>query len=410
MRTNLAVAILLVCAAALTMMPARATSPIPPPIADADNAFGINLFKAVAKTSPTANVVVSPVSAAMDLAMALNGAAGETQTQMSNALALKGWTIAQVNDGNAYLIDALQGSGLGGTLSIANSLWTDKKRVKLRDDFLARTRESYRAEVSALDFASPEAPGTINGWVDKETRGKIKTIVDQLSAQDVLLLVNAVYFKGQWTVKFDKAKTTEKDFTTGSGKVKRVPLMSQSGEYEYFETPEFQAISLPYKDIPAHMIVFLPAKTSSLAAFEHGLTIGKWDQWTGRTTASAFGRGREGHLELPRFTTQAREVLNKPLIGLGMARAFSPGSAQFGGMYSPAGGQNVYIGEVLQKTFLKVDEEGSEAAAVTGITMRTTAMRPGPGPFTMVVDRPFACAIVEDVTHAVLFFGAISDP
>lgn len=392
------------------MMPARATSPVPPPIADADNAFGIGLFKAVAKASPTANAVVSPVSAAMGLAMALNGAQGETQAQMSNVLALKGWTIARVNDGNAYLIGALKGSGLGGTLSIANSLWTDKKRVKLRDDFLARTRASYKAEVSALDFANHEAPGTINGWVDKETRGKIKTIVDQLSAQDVLLLVNAVYFKGQWTLKFDKAKTTEKDFTTGSGKVKRVPLMSQSGEYEYFETPEFQAIRLPYKDISAHMIVFLPAKTSSLAAFERDLTIDKWDQWTGKTAASAFGGGRAGHLELPRFTAEAREVLNKPLIGMGMARAFSPGSAQFGGMYSSAGGHNVYIGEVLQKTFLKVDEEGSEAAAVTGITMRTTAMRPGPGPFTMIVDRPFACAIVEDVTHAVLFFGAINDP
>lgn len=374
--------------------------PAPVDVAAADNAFGFGLLKAVQKDHPQSNVVLSPVSAALDLAMALNGASGETAAQMQTALALQGADLVAVNSANRKLIAQLRTPATDVTLSVFNSLWTDKRRAPLRADYIAQMQQWYLAEVEDLDFGSPDAPGYINGWASKETHGKIPEVIKSIDPSAVALLLNAVYFKGQWTHKFDKAQTHDRAFTLADGTTKTVLRMAQSGKFDFFETPDVQAIRLPYGKGDLAMDVFLPSKTSSLAALEAELTPRFWSAMEAR-----FAR-RTGTIELPRFELRNNYSLNDALQSLGMVRAFNPHAAQFTKMSD----RPVSISSVKQFTYLKVDEEGSEAAAVTTTEITMTAIRPEEPPFSMIIDRPFLCAIEDQRSHTLLFIGAIYDP
>ena len=390
----------------VAIVAARASANMPPPpidIAVRDNAFAFRLLNAVQVTSPARNVVISPVSAALDLAIALNGATGQTKQEMQTALSLDGLTLPIVNISNAQLIQTLRTPTKNVTMSVADSLWTDSRRATLRPSYVAQMRQLYDAELTNLDFGQPNAPGQINAWASKETRGKIPKVIDQIDAADVALLLNAVYFKGEWTSKFDKAKTETHDFTLADGSVRKVPRMSQLGEFDYFETKEMQAIRLPYGDGTFVMDVFLPARGSSLGALESDLTPEHWSAWQRQFAP------QHGTIELPRFELKNDYVLNRPLQTLGMRQAFAAGKAQFTQMFESS--REFFISTVLQSTYLKVDEEGSEAAAVTTITLTAAVARPMPPPFHMIVDRPFLCAIeAHRRTGVLLFIAAIYDP
>lgn len=400
---------LLVVAAALLCAAASPGSPPPHPLdpAAAATEFGFNLLNALQKEQPGKNVVLSPVSAALDLSMALNGASGKTADEMKQALALPNAGMSALNRANSDLIDATLAPTDGVTLHIANSLWADSKRVALRNAFVEQAKQWYRAEAADVDFSDPNTPAQINAWCDKQTQGKIDKIVDRISPSDVALLLNALYFKGQWTHKFDPAKTTTKPFGQVTGPSKNVPMMAQHGKFDYFETADMQAIRLPYgKSGDLSMDVFLPATHSSLATLESNLSPKNWALWQARFAQTS------GDIELPRFELKAEYGLNDALQALGMRAAFSPGAADFRAMFDPAGGHgaNFFISYVKQATYLKVDEEGSEAAAVTSVGITMTAIRPEPPPFHMIVNHPFFCAIEDSRTHALLFVGAIYDP
>jgi serine protease inhibitor len=380
----------------------------PMDIATADNSFGFRLLNAVQKTLPNGNVVLSPVSAALNLSMVLNGAEGQTEEEMLKALSLSGSDIDAINAANAQLIKALGAQTNGVTLAVADSLWVDSRRAMLRPDYEKRMQASYGAEMEGLDFSSPDTPRRINSWASKETRGKIPKVLDKIDPTEVLLLLNAVYFKGQWTHKFDKARTQQRDFTLANGTTRQVARMAQSGRFEYFETPQMQAIRLPFGDGDLVMEVLLPAQGSNLAALEAELTAEHWREW--RTRYSK----REGTIELPRFELESKYKLKGPLESLGMRRAFDASDAQLTRMLLPAQGQHeigrLSVSAVLQSTYWKVDEEGSEAAAVTSTQIRATAVQRAAEPFHMVVDRPFFGAIEDRRSGVLLFVGGISDP
>jgi serpin B len=377
-------------------------------VAAADNAFGFRLLNALQKSLPSSNIVLSPVSAALDLSMVLNGADGQTQQEMLSALSLKGSALAAINEANAKLIKVIRTPSQNITLSVASSLWVDSRRAALRPDYLKNTQVWYDAEMTDLDFSSPSAAARINSWAAKETNGKISTVIDRIDPADLLLLLNAVYFKGQWTHKFDKAHTQPRDFTLADGTVKQVPRMAQSARFEYFETPQLQAIRLPFGGWDLVMEVLLPAKSSSLSALEAELTAEQWTSWRAQFAS------RPGTIELPRFELKSHYRLNEPLQMLGMARAFQPDAAQLTGMFSSAPGHiragRFSISSVQQSTYWKVDEEGSEAAAVTSIGVTAAAVARPVEPFRMIVDRPFFCAIEDRRSGALLFVGAIYDP
>jgi len=377
-------------------------------VAAADNAFGFQLLNAVQKASPDGNVILSPVSAALDLSMALNGADGQTRQEILSVLSLSASDLDAVNTANAQLIHLTRTPVRSVILSVADSLWVDSRFARFQDDYVRQVQASYDATPVALDFSNPSSASRINTWVSKETHGAIPKIIDQMDSADLAILLNAVYFKGEWAHKFDKAQTKARDFTRADGSIRQVSRMKQSGRFDYFETPHMQAIRLPFGDGDLVMEVLLPAKSSSVAALEEKLTREQWTAWQPQYLR------RSGTIELPKFELRAKYGLKGPLQSLGMRRAFDPHGAQLAGMFSPAPGQPLtarfFISSVLQSIYWKVDEEGAEAAAVTSIGVRTTAVARPEQPFEMIVDRPFFCAIEDKRSGALLFVGAIYDP
>ena len=385
------------CAARSSRPPARTVAD-----SSAYASFGVDLYKELIREEPGENVFISPASVGFALSMAMNGAAGGTREAMTDALGLSGIGIDEANRTDSTLIDRMSDSMRAVKLSIANSLWA-RSGVDFKDEFLRRNKRYYGAEIRTLDFAGPDAPATINKWVAGKTNGTIPKIVDEIDPSTILFLINAVYFKGTWTKEFDTALTREEPFHLMNGETSPRPLMMQRGTYDYLDGDGFQAVRLPYGDERIGMYVFLPAEDSSLDRFHEELTGGKLNAWIG-----GFAR-RAGTIGLPRFKLEYEATLNQSLAALGMAVAFDPDRADFTRMFEAADA-NAYIHTVKHKTFVEVNEEGTEAAAVTSVEMRVTSVSEEEPPFRMIVDRPFFLAIVDRETGLILFMGAIVNP
>src|SRR2546421_5364384 len=369
------------------------------PLVDATLDFGFRLFGRLVARDPARNVVISPTSIAMALDMTYNGARGETQQGMATALGLPDVSLQAVNAGYEAVRTAWQHLDPHVRLTLANALWP-RKGLTLNPGFVQRARAFYGAALVPVDFHDPHTPATINRWVSQETHGKITSIVDRmLDPATVLYLTNAVYFKGRWTVRFDKARTRKQPFTLQGGTRKMLPMMSQSGRYRYYQDTDVQAISLPYGTGRLSLYVFLPAATSSLAALQARLNAATWRRWM-----AAF-RPMPGTIVLPRFTVDYGTTLNRPLADLGMQVAFDRQRADFSGMVTDI--RPVYIGSVAHKTVMAVDEDGTTAAAATSVGIQPTLAMPT---FSMVVDRPFFFAIRDNTAGAVLFMGRMVDP
>ena len=374
-------------------------TPVDSKLVDANTKFGFKLFQEVLKQDSKRNVFVSPTSIAIALSMTYNGASGETQQAMANALELQGMSLDNINQANNTLKASLENADPAVQMSIANSLWA-RQGISFNPEFIKQNQQFYGAKVTELDFAKPDSSNIINNWVKENTRGKIDNIVGQLKPDDVLFLINAIYFKGDWTKKFDKSQTTERQFNLSNGSQKQHPMMSQSGKYRYYENETFQAVSLPYGKGRMSLYVFLPSKTMNLNTFQQQLKSENWQQWMNQF------RMRQGSVELPRFKFDYDIKLNNALKALGMETAFS-NQANFSNMTSAA----VAINQVKHKTFVEVNEEGTEAAAATSVEMVLTSARmPAEEPFQMVVDRPFFCAIRDNQTGTILFMGSIKEP
>jgi len=330
--------------------------------------------------------------------MTYNGASGSTQKAMAKTLELQGISLPELNSGYASLNKLLQNPGENVQLTIANSLWVNQD-VSLRPDFVQTTRDFYQAKVTNLDFQNVTAVNTINSWVQENTKGKIDKIVDNIEPNQALFLINAIYFNGKWSNAFDKSQTTPQTFYTASGQQKQHPMMSQTGEYRYYETPQFQSVSLPYgQDGKVSLYIFLPTKNSNLKAFSQNLNAENWEKWMPQF------RNREGSIRLPRFQTDYDITLNDALKSLGMAEAFS-NKANFSGI-----GDNLTISQVRHKTVIEVNEEGTEASAATSVGMVATSLREPQQPFKMIVDRPFFYAIRDNQSKNILFMGAVVEP
>lgn len=374
-------------------------TPVDSKLVDANTRFGFKLFQEVLKQDSNKNVFVSPTSVAIALSMTYNGAGGETQQAIASALQLQGMSLQDINQANNALKTSLENADPAVQMSIANSLWA-KQGISFKPEFMQQNQQFYGAKVTELDFRNPDSVNVINSWVKENTKGKIDTIVDKLKPDDVLFLINAIYFKGNWTKPFDKSQTTNRPFNLSNDSQKQQPIMSQSGKYRYYENDSFQAVSLPYGKGRMSLYVFLPNQTKTLDTFQQQLNSDTWQQWMNQFAM------RQGSVQLPRFKFDYNIKLNKALKSLGMEKAFSPG-ADFSNMTSAS----VAINEVKHKTFVEVNEEGTEAAATTSVGMALTSARmPAEEPFKMVVDRPFFCAIRDNQTGTILFMGSIKDP
>jgi serine protease inhibitor len=366
-------------------------------IVDSDNRFGLKLFRQIIKEEKDKNVFISPLSVSMALGMTYNGANGETQGAMQKVLELSGLTLQEINESYKSLIGLLTGLDPKVRFQIANSIWY-RQELSFEKEFIDLNKTYFNAQVSGLDFSDPSAAKTINAWVDKNTNGKITEIVDDpIDPLLVMFLINAIYFKGTWTYEFDKDLTRDDWFILPDGSKKACRMMKREGEFRYFQTADFQAIDLPYGDGDFSMTIFLPAPKMDIDSLITEFDQKNWDLWMG----SFFNQKLT--LQFPKFVLAYELSLNDVLKTLGMAFAFDPLRADFTKMYK--GPNNVYISKVKHKTFVDVNEEGTEAAAVTSVEIGITSV----GNF-MRVDRPFVFAIRENKSGTIVFIGKIVEP
>lgn len=361
--------------------------------------FATNFFKLAAK-KPDSNVVISPYSVSTALSMAYNGAGSKTKSEMQNVLDYTGLSDEAVNQQNSSLYKSLMHVNPSSELTVANAMFANKN-FEFVKGFMDSNQKYYGAKLETLDFADLSTVNKINNWVKDNTKSKIPSILDKVAPDAILYLVNAVYFKGVWLDEFKKDETQPVDFKLSNGSKKTVEMMNRSAKMSYFAGNNFQAVMLPYKDKRLQMCIFLPDKKSNITAFINSLTPENWSEWREQF------RKEEGHLGLPRFKVEYKTELSEVLKAAGMPCAFEDNCADFKKMIE----QNAMISRVLHKTYLEVNEKGTEAAAATAVEMMPTsaAMNPKP-PFEMICDRPFVVAIRDEKTNAILFVGAIVDP
>jgi serine protease inhibitor len=365
---------------------------------EASHRFSFNLFDRIASQKTNKNIFISPLSISLALSMTYNGASGETQSAMAKTLEVQGIAISEVNNFNRILQESLLSSNKGTEISIANSLWANKD-FPLKQSFVHNTKTYYQAKLSNLDFSDLNAATIINDWVKEQTKDKISKIIEETNSSTAIILVNAIYFKSGWRKPFEKSNTKPKPFTLGDGTKIQHPAMSQTTFYSYLDMPEFQAIKLPYRSTRFSMDVFLPKPTSNLIEFQKQLTAKNWQVWSDK-----FKR-REVFVQLPRFKIEYGLDLINILGKMGMQVALSP-AADFRNLSS----EKAFINEVNHKTFVEVNEQGTEAAAVTSVGMTRGLNSPEPESAQMIIDRPFFFTISDQQTGAILFMGTIKNP
>ena len=368
-------------------------------LASADIGFAFKLLKQVAKTQPGGNVCISPYSASSVLQMASTGAGGQTKLEMAQVLGTAGMPTDTLLAGIRDVSRSLNSGSASVVLTAANALWY-RQGIPMIPEFVSRSQEFFGATVDALDFNDPRSVAIVNAWAKEKTRGRIPAIADGLidPATD-LFLANAVYFKGKWEVPFEMKLTKDRVFHLRSGRERKLPMMEQTRRFTYRRGTGYQAVRLPYQGWSVAMYVFLPDDGSSP---EKLLSVLSGDTWQ-RVTEPGFNE-RQGTVVLPRFKLEYGVDLKEPLKGLGMKAAF--GKADFSGVST----RPLFISAVRQRTFIEVNEEGTEAVATTDMMISSGIDRNPPKPFQMIVDRPFLFLIENKQTRTILFMGIVFNP
>ncbi len=366
-----------------------------------DNSFGIKLFSAVSAAEGATNIFISPLSVSMALGMTLNGAAGETYTAMHETLELAGLTEEEINQAYRSLIDLLTNLDPKVVFEIANSIWY-RDTFPIEQSFVDVNQTYFDAEVRGLDFSLPEAADIINAWVDGQTQGRITEIVDSpIDAVTMMYLINAIYFKGDWTYRFKESATEDRPFTLADGSTRQVPMMFlEDVTLAEGNGENYQAVDLAYGDSLFTMTIIVPDAGMDIEAFIADFDSDEWARLSG-----AWRREKFGLFGMPKFTLEYEIRLNDVLKALGMEIAFDDYLADFTRMYVEEDQPNLFISEVKHKTFINVDEKGTEAAAVTSVEVGYRS-----GPESMIVDRPFLFIIRERFTGTILFIGKMMDP
>jgi len=346
------------------------------------------------------NVMVSPLSIALCLAMVESGARGNTQAGIDQVL---GWPVGErdaVSRAALPLADTLMNAaGEELRMDIANSVWTNRQ-IPIRTEFSDLVRDRFRARVTSLDFRDGKASlAAINGWVSQQTRGKIPTILDRIDAGMLMVLVNAVSFKAQWVNQFSTRNTRPLPFTGLDGKPTEVPMMAGGASVRYHKSNTSETVFLPYTAGGYGMAIVLPAKGTDFNRFVDGFDAGVFRQIS---EAATYERGT---YTIPKWTAEFSIDLKRILSGMGMEDAFRATRADFSGMSQMPS----HIDFVIHKTFIAVDEYGTEAAAVTATGMRAGSAAPR-NPFTFLADRPFMYVIYHQPTGTICFAGTVVKP
>lgn len=364
------------------------------------NTFGFNLLQNIAENEDD-NIFLSPSSILVALSMLYNGADGMTQDEIAETLQLDGIDVATLNEANSALLSILDRETEDITLKLANSLWINDD-FEFQEQFAKHMEEYYDATIEAIDIYDPNSPKLINDWVSDATNKKIDEIVESIPSSLVAYIINAIYLDAGWTIPFDETLTEDKPFYLANGDVVNVPLMMLRDNFNYLENDDFQAIQLTYgDDSEMNMTVILPTEDSSADEFVQSMSKDDWNKWQ-----TQFNE-QEGTILLPKFTLEYDITLNDTLIALGMPSAFNE-QADLTKLVKDS--NDLYVSEVKHKSFIDVNEEGTEAAAATSIAIMEMSATDQDEPFYMEVNRPFIISITDNETEANLFIGVIKDP
>ena len=367
---------------------------------NADNRFTFKMFKEVSTLSETPNTFFSPLSLNFALGMLYNGASGETRTEMAEVLGLADFTDIEINEYYQKMSQALLKIDPKTNISIANSIWY-RSGFPVKQSFIDINKRYFDATVQSLDFNNPNAADIINKWCADKTKNRIKGIVEKPINNDIMMyLINALYFKSKWNseTKFDKANTKPADFTKADNSEIRVNLMEQTQKFPYYADENLQYVELPYGNQAFGMGVMLGDESMSLDELIEYLDDATWQNIMDNMYSQKVW------LKLPRFKIECDIQLNDPVKNEGMQQIFEGGFANISDV-------ELKVSKIKQKTFVEVNEEGTEAAAVTSVGMMVTSPGPDPNePVPFFANRPFLYLIKERSTGVILFIGRMDEP
>ena len=367
-------------------------------VVESGNSFAFDIFKEFLKNAGTnENVILSPLSISSALSMTLNGAAGATRDSVLRALRLTGLTPEAINDSYKSLTEALLSVDSRVLIKIANSVWTEKN-FEVNQAFIDILKNYYAAEGLSFDINDPSTPDLVNKWIEDNTNGLIKKMLDGLDSNTVMLLINAIYFKGKWSSQFDASKTVDIPFYRNDGSYASVPTMKQEHDFGVYLGSGFTVAEFPYGQGNFAMDVILPDSRDGINDFLPSFNAADFAIWTGKLDSQKV------NLSFPRFKFGYKQDLKDILTGMGMGIAFVPGIADFSNISDK---YDLYINKALHQAFIETNEEGTEAAAATIIGIGNTSM---PQILELKLDHPFIFIIRETTTNAILFMGRVSDP
>ncbi len=362
---------------------------------EANNKFALQFIEEAFKTEESnKNIMLSPVSLSLALGMTYNGAETSTKEAFEKTLFYEGLTRSQINTVNKNIIDYISSSTQGSLLEVANSIWGNTKYI-FEEDFIALNKDFYRAEVNNLDFTNPASVNVINNWVSQKTYGKIPIILNDVKPNALLYLINTLYFNADWKTSFNKENTKDAVFFSAEGE-KQVKMMKKTDKVLYAKNSVFSSIQLPYKEEKYMMTVFLPEENKTV---DDVLSYFKTEKLTEYLTSY---KEEVVDISVPKFKFSFEKKLNQTLQNLGLTNAFTD-EADFSGMTDV----DSKITLVKQKTFIDVNEEGTEAAAVTVVGIETTSIG---NTIMFNSNKPFLFFITEKETNSICFAGRISVP
>jgi serpin B len=385
--------------------PAQKIAP-PGALVQASNHFAFDLYGQLRRDKKDENLFYSPTSISLALGMTSAGARGETAAQMTGVLHWQTGAAALHTGMNEWIrqLNAID-KGQEYELRVANRLWA-QQGYKFLDPFLKITRDQYQAALGQVNFQTQAEPSrqTINRWVEQQTANKIQDLLPPgtIEPRTKLVLTNAIYFKGNWQTPFEKSATKDLDFAVAGSQKERVPMMQQSDRFRFARYDGLKVLAMPYTGGQLSMVAVLPDEADGIAKVEESLSPQKWKEWT-----SAL-KNTQVSVRLPRFKMTSEFSLKRALSELGMPLAFEDGSADFSGMN---GQHDLFISAALHKAFVDVNEQGTEAAAATGIVFEVTSAVVEPKrPEEFHADHPFLFGIVDNRAGSVLFLGRVLDP
>lgn len=374
-------------------------------VVSASGSFAFGLFSKMAEQANGRNFFMSPLSVSMALAMTMNGASGQTYTDMQTTLGLSGLSEDEVNRSYRNIASLFGGLDPDVNFTIANSIWY-RNTFSISDTFVNVNKEYFDAEVSSLDFDDPGAVDVINSWISAKTEDKIPKVLEPPIDQGVMMyLIDALYFNGTWQYRFDSSATKPMPFYLADGSQKDVPTMTVHDTLKYYNGDNLSVVELPYGKGDYSMWILLPAAGSSLSNLTNSMTADEY-----QTILNEL-RDADVQVELPRFRIKYDTLLNEPLRSLGMGIAFDPARADFSRMEEGGSRGALFISDVIHSTYIDVNEVGTEAAAVTVVEMfRATSQAGGEGPVFFKADRPFMFLIKENHNNTIMFMGAVTQP